>query len=287
MTHHHPVVYMRGVKSDHMVALLDFMYHGEASVAESELERFLAVAEDLEVRGLTGGDKTATETGASPRSGQVNDVDLDTAVDDDVNSLLAGLDDQPPPKRVKQERREAEQTTPTGDRTPVKEEQRSSKRASLPSSLGSSSLPGVTLTRPTSTAIPTTPSSLDRMRNLISISASPHTAPSTQPQPHPAYPSPPVRLNIVRPGLPPLNQSQPVRPHLSQSQPVPGVHYQMYPHQQDLRLAQVEQSKDGSPPVLHLPDNVAGVPGGGEGTFQVPDGRGGKKIIIVRQVQKR
>ena len=287
MTHHHPVVYMRGVKSDHMVALLDFMYHGEASVAESELERFLAVAEDLEIRGLTGGDKTATETGASPRSGQVNDVDLDTAVDDDVNSLLAGLDDQPPPKRVKQERREAEQTTPTGDRTPVKEEQRSSKRASLPSSLGISSLQGVTLTRPTSTAIPTTPSSLDRMRNLISISASPHTAPSTQPQPPPAYPSPPVRLNIVRPGLPPLNQSQPVRPHLSQSQPVPGVHYQMYPHQQDLRLAQVEQSKDGSPPVLHLPDNMAGVPGGGEGTFQVPDGRGGKKIIIVRQVQKR
>ena len=283
---------MRGVKSDHMVALLDFMYHGQASVAESELERFLAVAEDLEVRGLTGGDKTATETGASPRSGQVSDVDLDTAVDDDVNSLLAGLDDQPPPKRVKQERREAEQTTPTGDRTRVKEEQRSSKRASLPASLGSNSLQGVTFTRPTST-IPTTPSSLDRMRNLISISASPHTAPSTQSQPPPAYPSPPVRLNIaspnplVRPGLPHLNQSQPVRPHLNQSQTVSGVHYQMYPHQQDLRLAQVEQSKDGSPPVLHLPDNMAGVPGGGEGTFQVPDGRGGKKIIIVRQYQKR
>ena len=45
---------MRGVKSQDMAALLDFMYHGEASVAESELERFLAVAEDLEVRGLTG-----------------------------------------------------------------------------------------------------------------------------------------------------------------------------------------------------------------------------------------
>ena len=66
---------------------------------------------------------------------------------------------------------------------------------------------------------------------------------------------------------------------------------------------QVEQNKDGSPPVLHLTDNfgnyqnsslasvlepnMPGMPGGGEGRFQVPDGRGGKKIIILRQYQNR
>ena len=29
--HHHPVLYMRGVKPEDMAALLDFMYHGQVS----------------------------------------------------------------------------------------------------------------------------------------------------------------------------------------------------------------------------------------------------------------
>lgn len=90
-----------------MRSLLDFMYHGQASVVEQELKRFLEVAEELQVRGLSlsgdGGDTVADTTGR-----RVSGGDLDTAVDDDVNDLLAGLDsDQAPPsKRVKQEKRE-------------------------------------------------------------------------------------------------------------------------------------------------------------------------------------
>ena len=60
-------------------------------MAEEELERFLEVAEDLQVRGLTlsggGGDG---HDGDQER--RVSGGDLDTAVDDDVNDLLAGLD---------------------------------------------------------------------------------------------------------------------------------------------------------------------------------------------------
>ena len=36
-----------------MQAVLNFMYHGEVNVAQEELNSFLAVAEDLQVKGLT------------------------------------------------------------------------------------------------------------------------------------------------------------------------------------------------------------------------------------------
>jgi hypothetical protein len=51
--HQHPLLYMKGVKSSDMESLLDFMYHGEVNVAQEELNTFLAVAEDLNVKGLT------------------------------------------------------------------------------------------------------------------------------------------------------------------------------------------------------------------------------------------
>jgi len=49
----HTMLYLRGVHSADMQAVLDFMYHGEVSVAQEELNSFLSVAEDLKVKGLT------------------------------------------------------------------------------------------------------------------------------------------------------------------------------------------------------------------------------------------
>jgi len=49
----HTILYLRGVHAADMQAVLDFMYHGEVSVAQEELNSFLAVAEDLKVKGLT------------------------------------------------------------------------------------------------------------------------------------------------------------------------------------------------------------------------------------------
>ena len=49
----HTILYLRGVQPADMQAVLDFMYHGEVSVAQEELNSFLAVAEDLKVKGLT------------------------------------------------------------------------------------------------------------------------------------------------------------------------------------------------------------------------------------------
>jgi len=51
--HQHPLLYLKGVQFTDMQAILNFMYYGEVKVAQEELNSFLAVAEDLEVKGLT------------------------------------------------------------------------------------------------------------------------------------------------------------------------------------------------------------------------------------------
>jgi len=51
--HQHPLLYLKGVKFSDLQAVLNFMYHGEVNVAQEELNSFLAVAEDLKVKGLT------------------------------------------------------------------------------------------------------------------------------------------------------------------------------------------------------------------------------------------
>jgi len=51
--HQHPLLYLKGVEFSDLEAVLNFMYHGEVNVAQEELNSFLSVAEDLQVKGLT------------------------------------------------------------------------------------------------------------------------------------------------------------------------------------------------------------------------------------------
>ena len=50
--HPQPLVFMRGVKSSELTALVDFIYLGEASIGQEQLESFLALAEEFELKGL-------------------------------------------------------------------------------------------------------------------------------------------------------------------------------------------------------------------------------------------
>ena len=43
--HTHPLIYMRGIKSEDMSAILDFLYYGEANIFQENLDSFLAVAD--------------------------------------------------------------------------------------------------------------------------------------------------------------------------------------------------------------------------------------------------
>jgi len=51
--HQHPLLYLKGVKFTDLQSVLSFMYHGEVNVAQEELNSFLAVAEELKIKGLT------------------------------------------------------------------------------------------------------------------------------------------------------------------------------------------------------------------------------------------
>jgi len=60
--HPHPLVFMRGVKFEDLVSIIDFLYNGEANVYQENLDSFLTIAEELKLEGL----KKQEEFGCSP-----------------------------------------------------------------------------------------------------------------------------------------------------------------------------------------------------------------------------
>ena len=51
--HSKPLIYLKGIKFSELQLVLSFIYKGEAHVGMSDLSSFLAVAEDLELKGLS------------------------------------------------------------------------------------------------------------------------------------------------------------------------------------------------------------------------------------------
>ena len=108
--HSHPIVYMRGLRSEDMVAIMDFLYLGEANVSQDNLDSFLVLAEELKLKGLTGSAEPEKES-VPPKSefyplqsklnsklgGPPSKTFLDTAValtQDKISFDLEGLDEQ-------------------------------------------------------------------------------------------------------------------------------------------------------------------------------------------------
>ena len=52
--HPHPLIFMRGVKAENLSAIIDFLYCGEANVFQENLDSFLVIAEELQLKGLMG-----------------------------------------------------------------------------------------------------------------------------------------------------------------------------------------------------------------------------------------
>ena len=49
--HMHPFLYLRCVKGNNLVSILDIIYHGEVNVLNKELEEFMKVGEELQIKG--------------------------------------------------------------------------------------------------------------------------------------------------------------------------------------------------------------------------------------------
>ena len=53
--HPHPLIFMRGVKSEDILAIVDFLYCGEANVYQENIDAFLTIAEELKLKGHSNG----------------------------------------------------------------------------------------------------------------------------------------------------------------------------------------------------------------------------------------
>ena len=59
--HPHPLIYMKGIKSNDLVTIMDFLYFGEANVLQDNLDSFLVLAGELNLKGLSGSSQTYEE----------------------------------------------------------------------------------------------------------------------------------------------------------------------------------------------------------------------------------
>ena len=65
--HPHPLIYMRGVRPENLMTMVDFFYHGEANIYQENLDSFLVLAEELQLKGLRG-NQTDSDAEVFPKS---------------------------------------------------------------------------------------------------------------------------------------------------------------------------------------------------------------------------
>lgn len=100
------LIYLRGVRHSDLTSILEFMYNGEVNVAQDDLTSFLAVAEDLKVKGLTQ-ELGGSHSGNQQQSQSSNDKSAKPKVTLTPSTKNGGSTSnssgQPPVKRAKQE----------------------------------------------------------------------------------------------------------------------------------------------------------------------------------------
>merc|ERR1712129_165485 len=65
--HPHHLIYLRGLKSESLKSVIDYIYFGEASVVKENLENFMNIADELKLKGLT---KDYNETNTTEKEAQ-------------------------------------------------------------------------------------------------------------------------------------------------------------------------------------------------------------------------
>jgi len=68
--HQHPLLYLKGVKYENILSVINFMYHGEVNIAQENLNSFLSVAEELQVKGLAQNNSTPDKNAVNAKQTQ-------------------------------------------------------------------------------------------------------------------------------------------------------------------------------------------------------------------------
>ena len=79
--HPHPLIYLKGFQSKNLGSIIDFIYFGEANVYKEDVDCFLAIAEELKLKGLTrqhSNTETNEETATKQHSNTETNEQTDT-----------------------------------------------------------------------------------------------------------------------------------------------------------------------------------------------------------------
>jgi len=105
--HPNPYIYLRGVTYTDLTSILDFIYNGEVNVAQEDLNSFLAVAEELQIKGLTNRDtpnSAGTSNSAASNSSETPkkfSASTPSASKSSDRPRSAAREEQPPVKKVR------------------------------------------------------------------------------------------------------------------------------------------------------------------------------------------
>ena len=104
-THHrsssNTLVFMRGVKKAQMVSILDFLYCGEASVLEDDLNDFLSIANDLGLEGISSKDKTIESFVSEKQLSDLEKRAVTIVEDGEINDKESTVFEQSRLKKIK------------------------------------------------------------------------------------------------------------------------------------------------------------------------------------------
>ena len=88
--HPHPIIYMRGMSEDDLTSLLDFLYYGETKVLHQNLQQFLSLAKELQLKGLDQHDQHDQDDGNQQKNSfeQPNVKNQETFIKQEVSNSL-------------------------------------------------------------------------------------------------------------------------------------------------------------------------------------------------------
>merc|ERR1719508_409161 len=81
--HPSPFIYLKGIKRVELEYVVDFLYNGEAYIAQEELRTFLATAEELEVKGLQTNKENESSQNPNVNKDSTNSTETEEQIQQD------------------------------------------------------------------------------------------------------------------------------------------------------------------------------------------------------------
>ena len=110
--HPHPLIFLRGIKYDTLLSVLDFIYYGEVELRDEKFKDFLAAAEDLNLRGITSKSEMEEKSTFTDQL-QCSDTKLNIPLSKEGITILPNKRENPKIQRTEQDDTTLENMAPT------------------------------------------------------------------------------------------------------------------------------------------------------------------------------